>query len=109
MLHLQNNPSVNGIQPTGPQAWRTLAAATARQRMRLTRKCGAKRSPGPALRKRPHAVPPAHGRNRKHLQGDLWEVRTQLANRIARVIFAVEGKTMYLPWLYQNNAQNCAR
>ena len=32
----------------------------------------------------------------KHLQGDLWEVRTQLANRIARVIFAVEGNTMYL-------------
>ncbi len=32
----------------------------------------------------------------KHLQGDLWEVRTQLANRIARVIFAVEGSTMYL-------------
>lgn len=29
----------------------------------------------------------------KHLQGDLWEVRTQLANRIARVIFAVEGNT----------------
>jgi Phage derived protein Gp49-like (DUF891) len=32
----------------------------------------------------------------KHLQGDLWEVRTQLASRIARVIFAVEGNTMYL-------------
>lgn len=32
----------------------------------------------------------------KHLHGDLWEVRTQLANRIARVIFSVEGNTMYL-------------
>ncbi len=32
----------------------------------------------------------------KHLQGELWEVRTQLPNRIARVIFAVEGNTMYL-------------
>jgi phage-related protein len=25
----------------------------------------------------------------RHLQGDLWEVRTSLSNRIARVIFAV--------------------
>lgn len=32
----------------------------------------------------------------KHLQGDLWEVRTSLATRIARVIFAVEGNTIYL-------------
>jgi phage-related protein len=32
----------------------------------------------------------------KHLQGDLWEVRTSLANRLARVIFAVEGNTIYL-------------
>jgi phage-related protein len=32
----------------------------------------------------------------KHLQGDWWEVRTQLTNRIARVIFAVDGSTMYL-------------
>lgn len=32
----------------------------------------------------------------KYLQGDLWEVRTQLPSRIARVIFAVEGNTMYL-------------
>lgn len=32
----------------------------------------------------------------KHLQGDLWEVRTSLDNRIARVIFAVESETMYL-------------
>lgn len=32
----------------------------------------------------------------KHLQGDLWEVRTSLNNRIARVIFAVEGNTMFL-------------
>jgi phage-related protein len=26
----------------------------------------------------------------------LWEVRTSLANRLARVIFAVEGNTIYL-------------
>jgi phage-related protein len=32
----------------------------------------------------------------RHLQGDLWEVLTSLKNRIARVIFAVEGNTMYL-------------
>jgi phage-related protein len=32
----------------------------------------------------------------RHLHGDLWEVRTRLENRIARVIFAVEGNTMYL-------------
>jgi phage-related protein len=30
------------------------------------------------------------------LQGDLWEVRSSLVTRIARVIFAVEGNTMYL-------------
>ena len=32
----------------------------------------------------------------RHLQGDLWEVRTSLSNRIARVIFAMENDTMYL-------------
>lgn len=32
----------------------------------------------------------------KHLQGDLWEVRTSLATRLARVIFAVEDNTIYL-------------
>jgi phage-related protein len=32
----------------------------------------------------------------KHLRGDLWEVRSTLNNRIARVIFAVHGNTMYL-------------
>lgn len=32
----------------------------------------------------------------RHLQGDLWEVRTSLSTRIARVIFAVEGGTIYL-------------
>ena len=32
----------------------------------------------------------------RHLQGDLWEVRTSLPNRIARVIFAVRADTMYL-------------
>jgi phage-related protein len=32
----------------------------------------------------------------RHLQGELWEVRSHLTRRIARVIFAVEGNTMYL-------------
>lgn len=32
----------------------------------------------------------------RHLRGGLWEVRSSLSNRIARVIFAVEGNTMYL-------------
>ncbi len=32
----------------------------------------------------------------RHLQGDLWEVRTSLVTRIARVIFAVDDNTMYL-------------
>ena len=32
----------------------------------------------------------------RHLRGDLWEVRTSLGNRICRVIFAVQGGTMYL-------------
>lgn len=32
----------------------------------------------------------------RHLKGDLWEVRTRLSNRIARVIFALEGNTMFL-------------
>lgn len=31
-----------------------------------------------------------------HLDGDIWEVRTKLANRIARVLFVVEGATMVL-------------
>jgi phage-related protein len=32
----------------------------------------------------------------RHLQGDLWEVRSRLPTRIARVIFTVEGGTIYL-------------
>ena len=32
----------------------------------------------------------------KHLRGDLWEVRSTLITRIARVIFAVHWNTMYL-------------
>ena len=32
----------------------------------------------------------------KHLQGELWEVRSSLGNRIARVIFAVESDTIFL-------------
>jgi phage-related protein len=44
----------------------------------------------------------------KHLQGDLWEVRTHLANRIARVIFAVEGNTMYLLHAFIKTTQKTA-
>lgn len=31
-----------------------------------------------------------------HLGGDIWEVRTRLENRIARVLFVVDGATMIL-------------
>lgn len=31
-----------------------------------------------------------------HLDGDIWEVRTKLENRIARVLFVIEGETMVL-------------
>ena len=31
-----------------------------------------------------------------HLGGDIWEVRIKLENRIARVLFALDGKTMVL-------------
>lgn len=31
-----------------------------------------------------------------HLTGDIWEVRIRLDNRIARVLFALEGQTMVL-------------
>jgi phage-related protein len=31
-----------------------------------------------------------------HLGGDIWEVRVRLNNRIARILFALEGKTMIL-------------
>ena len=31
-----------------------------------------------------------------HLHGAIWEVRTSLANRIARTLFAVEGRQMVL-------------
>jgi len=31
-----------------------------------------------------------------HLVGDIWEVRSRLANRTARVLFAVDGKEMVL-------------
>jgi phage-related protein len=31
-----------------------------------------------------------------HVDGDIWEVRTRLATRIARVLFALDGKTMVL-------------
>ena len=31
-----------------------------------------------------------------HLRGAIWEVRTSLTNRIARTLFAVEGRQMVL-------------
>ena len=31
-----------------------------------------------------------------HLTGDLWEVRIKLANRIARVLFTLDERTMVL-------------
>jgi phage-related protein len=31
-----------------------------------------------------------------HLRGAVWEVRTSLTNRIARILFAVEGRQMLL-------------
>jgi phage-related protein len=31
-----------------------------------------------------------------HLRGDVWEVRSNLKGRIARVLFAVDGKEMVL-------------
>lgn len=31
-----------------------------------------------------------------HLSGHIWEVRIRLGNRIARVLFALEGQTMVL-------------
>ncbi len=31
-----------------------------------------------------------------HLGGEIWEVRIRLVNRIARVLFALEGQTMVL-------------
>ena len=32
----------------------------------------------------------------RHLQGDIWEVRSRLPTRIARVLFAVKNNTIYL-------------
>ncbi|NOU22719.1 MAG: type II toxin-antitoxin system RelE/ParE family toxin [Methyloglobulus sp.] len=31
-----------------------------------------------------------------HIEGDIWEVRSKLGNRIARVLFALDGSTMVL-------------
>lgn len=44
----------------------------------------------------------------KHLQGDLWEVRSTLRTRIARVIFAVDGNTMYLLHGFIKSSQKTA-
>lgn len=32
----------------------------------------------------------------RHLEGDIWEVRIRLANKIARVLFTLEGSMMVL-------------
>ena len=32
----------------------------------------------------------------RHVRGDIWEVRSNLGNRIARILFAVEGALMVL-------------
>lgn len=32
----------------------------------------------------------------EHVEGDIWEVRTKLSTRIARVLFVLEGNTMVL-------------
>lgn len=32
----------------------------------------------------------------RHMEGGIWEVRTRLASRIARVLFILEGSTMVL-------------
>jgi len=32
----------------------------------------------------------------RHVRGDIWEVRSNLGNRIARILFAVEGALMIL-------------
>ncbi len=32
----------------------------------------------------------------RHLEGDIWEVRIGLDNRIARVLFTLEGSTLVL-------------
>jgi phage-related protein len=31
-----------------------------------------------------------------HIEGDIWEVRTRLDNRIARVLFVIEGSSVVL-------------
>jgi phage-related protein len=31
-----------------------------------------------------------------HVEGDIWEIRTRLATRIARVLFSLEGSDMVL-------------
>ena len=31
-----------------------------------------------------------------HIEGDIWEVRSRLSTRIARVLFVLEGSTMVL-------------
>jgi hypothetical protein len=31
-----------------------------------------------------------------HVEGDIWEVRTKLNNRIARVLFVIDNQTMIL-------------
>ena len=40
-----------------------------------------------------------------HLRGSVWEVRTSLTKRIARTLFAVEGRQMVLLHAFINNTQ----
>jgi len=32
----------------------------------------------------------------RHIEGDIWEVRIKLDNRIARILFVLSGQTMFL-------------
>ena len=46
----------------------------------------------------------------RHLKGELWEVRSSLATRIARVVFAVNGDTMVLlHGFYKTTQKNTRR
>jgi phage-related protein len=45
----------------------------------------------------------------KHLQGDLWEVRSTLNNRIARVIFCNPWQCdVFVAWIYQVEPKDTA-
>ncbi|MDP2367154.1 type II toxin-antitoxin system RelE/ParE family toxin [Rhodoferax sp.] len=40
-----------------------------------------------------------------HLRGSIWEVRSKIGNRIARVLFAVEGSEMILLHAFAKKTQ----